>query len=103
MDPYANTAQQLPSLYSQIWLILNLVVALGSLLIIITLPAVSARLPKRARWLGLVGLILTLAAILMTGVFGFVFNVISVQPLDMSVMMACLRGRERQPGTWSSW
>ena len=91
MNPYANTAQQLPSLYSQIWLILNLVVALGSLLIIIALPAVSARLPKRARWLGLVGLILTLAAILMTGVFGFVFNVISVQPLDMSVMSLLTR------------
>ena len=57
---------------------LNLLVVLGSLLIIIALPAVFARLSKPARWLGLVGLILTLIAILMTGVFGFVLNIIRI-------------------------
>jgi signal transduction histidine kinase len=87
----ANTAQQSPGLHSPLWLILNLLVVLGSLLIIIALPAVFARLPKRAHWLGLVGLILTLIAILMTGVFGFVLNIIRIPSLDMSVISLLTR------------
>jgi signal transduction histidine kinase len=87
----ANTTQQLPSPHSPLWLILNLVVVLGSLLIVIALPAVYARLPKRARWLGLIGLVLTLVAILMTGVVGFVLNVISIPSLDVSVMSLLTR------------
>jgi signal transduction histidine kinase len=87
----ANTAQQSPSLQSPLWLMLNLLEVLGSLLIIIAFPAMFARLPKQARWLGLVGLILTLAAILMTGVFGFVLNIISIPSLDMSVISLLTR------------
>src|SRR5450759_568916 len=51
------TSHQSPSLQSPIWLFLNLMVVLGSVLIVVGLPTVYIRLAKRARWLGSVGLV----------------------------------------------
>lgn len=72
-------------LQPSIWLFLNLGTVLGSVLILVGLPAVYARLAKRVRWLGLVGLVLTIVAILMTGVFGFVLLIFGIPFLDMDV------------------
>lgn len=79
------TSHQSPSLQSPIWLFLNLMVVLGSVLIVIGLPTVYARLAKRTRWLGLAGLVLTLVAILMTGVFGFILNIFGIPFLNLDV------------------
>jgi hypothetical protein len=50
-----------------LWIFLNLMVILGSVLILVGLLAVYIRLAKRALWLGMVGLVLTFVAILMRG------------------------------------
>jgi signal transduction histidine kinase len=71
------------------WLFLNLMVLLGTVLIVVGLPAVYARLAKQVGWSGLVGFVLTLVAILMTGVFGgllFFFHIPFLN-MDMNAML----------------
>src|SRR6266566_1368270 len=61
-----DTRLQTPGLHSPEWLLLNLMGLLGSALILIGLPAVYASQAKQLGRLGLVGLILTFCAILLT-------------------------------------
>jgi signal transduction histidine kinase len=76
------TPQQSPGLHSLWWLLLNMVGILGSVLILIGLPAVYTYRAKQAGCLGLIGLILTSCAILLTGVFGVVLNYSGIWFLD---------------------
>src|SRR6266700_3771914 len=72
-DTRLYTRLQTPGLHSPEWLLLNL----------IGLPAVYASQAKQLGRLGLVGLILTFCAILLTGVFGVVLNFLGIGFLDM--------------------
>src|SRR6266702_4587152 len=65
-DTRLYTRLQTPGLHSPEWLLLNLMGLLGSALILIGLPAVYAAQAKQLGRLGLVGLILTFCAILLT-------------------------------------
>src|SRR6266567_1657105 len=65
-DTRLYTRLQTPGLHSPEWLLLNLMGLLGSALILIGLPAVYASQAKQLGRLGLVGLILTFCAILLT-------------------------------------
>jgi signal transduction histidine kinase len=76
-----NTAIQPPGL----WLALNLILLFGSVLIAVGLPAVYARLAKQVGWVGLLGFVLTLVAILMTGVYGVVLLIFRIPFLGMDV------------------
>ena len=80
--PHMYTHLQSPSLQSPWWLLLNLMGILGSVLILIGLPAVYASQSKRMGWLGLVGLALTFCAVLLTGVFGVALNHFGIRFLD---------------------
>ncbi len=80
--PHMYTHLQSPSLQSPWWLLLNLMGILGSVLILIGLPAVYASQSKRMGWLGLVGLVLTFCAVLLTGVFGVALNQFGIRFLD---------------------
>src|SRR6266567_3177798 len=82
-DTRLYTRLQTPGLHSPEWLLLNLMGLLGSALILIGLPAVYASQAKQLGRLGLVGLILTFCAILLTGVFGVVLNFLGIGFLDM--------------------
>ncbi len=84
-DTRLYTRLQTPGLHSPewLWLLLNLMGLLGSALILIGLPAVYASQAKQLGRLGLVGLILTFCAILLTGVFGVVLNFLGIGFLDM--------------------
>src|SRR5205823_7176446 len=84
-DTRMYTHLQSPGLQSPWWLFLNLMVILGTALILIGLPAVYARLAERAGWPGLVGFVLTFCAILLTGVFGVALNHSGIWFLDMDV------------------
>ena len=79
------TSHQSPDLHSPVWLFLNLMGMLGSLLLVFGLPAMYTRLVELARWLGLVGLVLTLIAIVMTGIFGFILNFFGIPFLGMDM------------------
>jgi signal transduction histidine kinase len=96
---YMYTPQQSPGLHSLWWLLLNLMGILGSVLILIGLPAVYTYRAKQAGWLGLIGLILTSCAILLTGVFGVVLNYSGIAFLDNDAANS-LSGNGP---VWSDW
>lgn len=73
------TSRQSPSLQSPIWLFFNLMLALGSVLIVIGLPAVYAHVSKRAQWTGVIGLVFIQAAILIMGAFGTALNYFGIR------------------------
>ena len=77
------THLQTPGLHSPEWLWLNLMRLLGSVLILIGLPALYASRTKQVGRLGLVGLILTFCAILLTGMFGVALNFVGIGFLNM--------------------
>src|SRR2546421_949136 len=78
-----TTSFQTPGPTSPAWLLLNLMVVIGSTLIVLGLPGVYAHQAKRAGWQGLAGLVLTVFAILMTGVFGTALNIFGIKFVGM--------------------
>src|SRR5947209_13111314 len=81
--PNMYTHLQSPGLQSPWWLLLNLMGILGSVQILIGLPAVYAYQAKRVGRLGLVGLVLIFFAVLLTGVVGVALNQFGIRFLDM--------------------
>jgi hypothetical protein len=82
-DTKLYSSLQSPGLHSPWWLLLNLMGMLGSVLLLIGLPAIYAYEAKRAGRLGLVGLVLIFCAVLLTGVFGVALNQFGIWFLDM--------------------
>jgi signal transduction histidine kinase len=85
IDSWTYTSYQPHSLQSPPWLFSNFMGVLGSILIAFGLYAVYGRLANGAGGLRLVGLILTLAAIFMTGVFGITLNTLGIRFLNMDL------------------
>jgi signal transduction histidine kinase len=72
-----------PSLLSPLWLFSNFMLVLGSMLIAFGLYTAYGRLANGTRGLRLVGLILTLSAIFMTGVLGTTLHTLGIPFLDV--------------------
>jgi hypothetical protein len=59
-----------------LWLAVNLVIFVGSMVLVTGLPGMYASLAKRTGWLGLLGFVLTIAAVLLVGVINQAFLLI---------------------------
>src|SRR2546421_7183896 len=97
--PHMYTHLQSPGLHSLWWLLLNLIGLLGSALILMGLPAVYASQSKRMGWLGLVGLVLTFCAVLLTGVFGVALKQFGIRFLDEGAS-SLVQGQGREALDW---
>jgi hypothetical protein len=76
-----------------LWLPVNVVILVGLMLIVAGLPGMYAYLAKRSGWLGLIGFVLTMVAILIFGVINQAFYTFALPFLALLAPQVLLTGQ----------